>query len=192
MRVVVVRHGQTESNRKGAVYGRSDEGLSDLGKEQAQRVAQQLDGELVAAIYSSDLRRCVETTEAMLPYHPDALLAYTPALREIGSGAMHRLPLRLPHWLLTPLVQLALKLNFAPPGGESWRDLRARIATILDEIYKQHPDATVLLVTHNVVIQAICSFLKGIDTIGLNAKVVPNCAMMHFVMTDYLNQSDKR
>lgn len=189
MNVIVVRHGQTEGNRKGAVYGRPDQGLSDVGKVQAQRAARRLSAEPIAAIYCSNLRRCMETAEAIRPYHPDVPLAYMASLREISGGAMHRLPLRLPRWLLSRLVQLAIRLNLAPPGGESWRDLRLRVADILDEIYRRHPNATVLLVTHNVVIQAVHSLLKAEDG-GPRGGVVPNCATMRFTMTGATHYSE--
>ena len=56
-RVFVLRHGQTAWNASRRIQGHVDEPLDDTGRWQAQRLAQALAGEGIAAIYSSDLQR---------------------------------------------------------------------------------------------------------------------------------------
>lgn len=190
MNVIVIRHGQTEGNQKGVVYGHPKRGLSAIGSEQVRQAALQLKNEHLDAIYSSDLQRCIETTEVIRRYHPSVPLTYVASLREIGGGNMYQFPLRLPSWLHSRLVRLVLRIDFDPPGGESWRSLKLRVADFLNEIYEMYPSATVLLVTHNVVIQAVHSLLKNPGDAEIIGKVVPNCGTMSFTMVDHINSRE--
>ena len=57
--LLLVRHGETDWNREGRWQGHSDTHLNEVGREQAARLAAEVDG--VDAIYSSDLARARET-----------------------------------------------------------------------------------------------------------------------------------
>ena len=62
-RFILVRHGQTEWNRVERVRGRADLSLDETGKRQAEAAALRPKGEQIAAIYSSPLRRALQTAE---------------------------------------------------------------------------------------------------------------------------------
>ena len=87
-RVFVLRHGQTAWNASRRIQGHVDEPLDDTGRWQAQRLAQALAGEGIAAIYSSDLQRAHATALALaaatgLPRSSNA----GPKTRRAGAGA---------------------------------------------------------------------------------------------------------
>ncbi|MDP3728209.1 MAG: histidine phosphatase family protein [bacterium] len=64
LRLLLVRHAQSIANQKGITQGQKvDEPLSELGKKQAQKLAQGLKNEAIESIYSSDLKRAMHTTE---------------------------------------------------------------------------------------------------------------------------------
>lgn len=182
MKIIVIRHGETEGNSKNAINIPPERGLSEAGKEQAHRAALLLKNEQINTIYSSDMQRCVETAEAIKPYHPKATITFTPSLHEIKGGSISRLPLRLSPKLLSLAVRFAVRFNLSSPGGESWQALRVRIENLLNELYESHPDATVLLVTHNFTIQAVRAVLKAPGHKESVGKVVPNCGIMRFTM----------
>jgi broad specificity phosphatase PhoE len=190
MNIILIRHGETEDNRKGVIYGQADRSLSDIGKKQAQQAALLLKDEKIDFIYSSDLGRCIETAEVIARYHSHITLATTPLLREISGGRASKLPLRLSPRLLSQAVRVALLLNFTVPSGESWSNVKSRIRNFLNELYTVHPDATVLLVTHNVAIQATHSLLKQPGEKEIRGKTVPNCSISNFVMHDSLLDSN--
>ena len=80
-----VRHGETDWNREGRIQGVADVPLSALGREQAQELAASLATRPIGALYSSDLRRALET--AMPLAERLGLRAHTaPALRERDFG----------------------------------------------------------------------------------------------------------
>jgi len=190
MNIILIRHGETEDNRKGSVYGQANRGLSAVGKEQAHQAALLLRDEKVEIIYTSDLQRCIETTKVIARYHPKIVPITTPLLREISGGRVSRLPLRLPPPLLSQAVRVALLLNITMPGGESWNHAKARVKNFLNELYAAHPNATVLLVTHNVIIQAAQSLLRQPGEKEIKGRTVPNCSVHRFVMLHALPDSN--
>jgi broad specificity phosphatase PhoE len=65
----LVRHGQSEWNRDGRFQGQGDSPLTALGHAQVCRVAQRLQSEPVAALYSSDLGRAWQTAEIIVQHN---------------------------------------------------------------------------------------------------------------------------
>jgi broad specificity phosphatase PhoE len=178
MKIIIIRHGETEDNRRGIIRGRSEQGLTKTGKEQAQKASLLLKDEKIDIIYSSDLQRCVETTNNIKLYHSKSPILFTPFLREIGGGSISNLPSWLPPALIFKALGLALKFNFHAPGGESYKALRKRMKTFINEIYYSHPDDTVLLVTHGITIQAIRAVLKMPGYKKSLGSVLPNCGII--------------
>lgn len=63
--VTLVRHGQTERSAVKAYSGRLDVPLTDIGREQARRIAQQLAGADIDAVFTSPLARARDTAQAI-------------------------------------------------------------------------------------------------------------------------------
>src|SRR5438128_960886 len=63
--LLLVRHGETDWNADGRLQGHTDWPLNEYGRTQAKKLAEQLDGDGVAAIYASDLSRARETAEIL-------------------------------------------------------------------------------------------------------------------------------
>ena len=84
--ILLARHGETEWNREGRWQGWADPSLNDTGRAQARELAEQLRATPFDAVYSSDLRRALET--AVILAAPHDLAVVTDAdLREIDVGA---------------------------------------------------------------------------------------------------------
>src|SRR5213078_2372373 len=83
--LLLVRHGETDWNAAGRLQGHTDRPLSDYGREQARRLADELSSEGVDAIYTSDLARARETAEIVAErLHLPVVL--DPDLREKNWG----------------------------------------------------------------------------------------------------------
>ncbi len=70
MRVVLVRHGQTEMNAHGVYRGRINVSLSARGIEEARAMGRVLETAQLDLIYSSPLNRAIETAREIASFHP--------------------------------------------------------------------------------------------------------------------------
>jgi len=86
MRIILVRHGETEENAAGIIQGHLPGRLSARGREQVERLGHRLARERIDAAYSSDLARARETTEAIMRHHPAVPVIWTEDLRERYLG----------------------------------------------------------------------------------------------------------
>lgn len=84
-RLLLLRHGETAWNAETRIQGQLDIALNERGLWQAERLAQALAGEDLAAVYSSDLLRAHATAAALARHHGLPVLADA-ALRERGFG----------------------------------------------------------------------------------------------------------
>ena len=66
MRLLLVRHGETDWNASGRIQGATDIPLNDTGRRQALKLQRRLAAVAVHAAYTSDLSRCVETARIVL------------------------------------------------------------------------------------------------------------------------------
>lgn len=95
LRIFIVRHGQTDHNRLKIMQGHLDTQLNSEGIHQAQKVGKRLASIPLDGILSSDLKRCVQTTEEILRFQNTKLgsIPSTSALRERNMGKAEGLPL---------------------------------------------------------------------------------------------------
>ncbi|MDT8999626.1 histidine phosphatase family protein [Paucibacter sp. APW11] len=154
--VLAVRHGETDWNLAGRIQGHSDIGLNERGLWQAQRLADALADEVLAAIYCSDLSRAVQTAQPLaqrlgLPLRCDK------GLRERSFGAFEGL-----HWaeIAAQWPEQSERWHrrdplFAADGGESLQELHARVLSTAELLAKNHPGQQILLLAHGGVMDTL-------------------------------------
>lgn len=163
--LLLVRHGETDWNADGRLQGHTDRPLNDYGRRQAQQLGEELDGEELEAIYSSDLARARETAEIVgerlgLPTVLD------PDLREKDWGTWEGLT--------------AVERDRVEFVGESTESHQERMLRALRRISERHPgDGHVLVVTHG-------GSMRRVQTaaLGLALPVVENCGRWLCVYED--------
>ena len=137
--LVVVRHGETESNRSRIVQGHRDTALSELGLTQAACVGEYLAETTFSLAVSSDLIRALKTgqviAEANPSINPDAIQTWT-GLRERCFGEFEG-----QDWSkLTEAMKVLDKnqlLEWGPPGGETGQQFKERARTYLKDLCKK-------------------------------------------------------
>jgi broad specificity phosphatase PhoE len=145
----LIRHGETDWNVERRWQGHADIPLNERGRQQATQIAQQLAGAGLAAIYSSDLQRALDTAKELsrttgLPVHTDK------RLREINQGEWQGLlaeEVQARHGEILRLSRLD-PLDAAPPGGETVKQVRDRVIAAIEEIHRNHPHQRVAIVSH--------------------------------------------
>src|SRR5207248_10883393 len=86
VRILLARHGETVFNVEGRWQGQSDSPLTERGLAQARELARALADEPIAAVYSSDLGRAVDTAAEVAKLHHLAVTTDA-RRREIATGA---------------------------------------------------------------------------------------------------------
>lgn len=181
MNLVVVRHGQTFENVEGLLQGHARGSLTDLGKQQSQETALLLKNESFDAIYSSDLERCVDTTNYLIKYHQKTPTYYTADLRELDLGKLDKLPIGIPDVIQKTAGQIVRFFHLKLPGVESLKAVRLRLAKFLDDVYEKYPSGNILIVSHGLAIRSIEAVLSGAGNTDINP--IPNCEVLRLTMT---------
>ena len=153
MRLILLRHGETEANRNEIIMGQTNDPLTERGVQQAKKAALRLKDEKLDKIYVSDLKRTMDTAKEVIAYHPNAELIYEPLLREVQGGEFEGMP----YGSVSRAAEKAgiPREDFKPKGGESLKDFKARVQKFLDIIAKKDMGKTVLVVTHGGIISNI-------------------------------------
>lgn len=153
MRLTLVRHGESEGNVQKRYGGHYDFALTDAGKAQAGAIARRLASERFDHIYVSDLARTRDTAAPIIAAHPDTPVTYDARIREKHLGVHEG----------KPHDEAEIDKWGDPEGGERQAELRERIISFLDDIYEQHRDGHVLIVSHGGFITTMIMHLADSD-----------------------------
>ncbi|WP_328718781.1 histidine phosphatase family protein [Streptomyces sp. NBC_00247] len=163
MRIVLLRHAETDRNAADEFQGQADLPLNAAGTRQARDIAPTLSAGAWTAVYSSPLTRAVQTasyatSRLSLPHHR------VDGLRERHLGeldGLHRATFARRHPEI--LRRLLDDLDYAPSGGETGRAVLTRAARALAGIARREraAEGAVLVVTHGGVLNLLTSALHG-------------------------------
>jgi probable phosphoglycerate mutase len=161
--VIALRHGETAWNVDQRIQGHLDVPLNDTGRWQAQRLAQALADEAIAAVYASDLQRAFDTARA-LAESTSAPLAAERALRERAFGRFEgvRFTEIEARWPEEAARWRRREPGFAPGGGETLEAFHARCVGAAAALASRHPGQTIALVAHGGVLDCLYRAAVGV------------------------------
>ena len=166
MKLLLVRHGETDWNLARRYQGQSAVPLNQKGIQQAEQLARRLSGEKIDAIYSSDSTRALETATQVLNLQEQApALQKDACWQEICFGAWDGLTYEEVEakWKSEVAGWYADPVNSSPPGGETILQMSKRVQSALNDLKSKHKEETVLIVTHGGVIQLLLCMLLGVE-----------------------------
>jgi broad specificity phosphatase PhoE len=162
--ILLARHGETDWNIGRRVQGHTDIPLNAAGVDQARALAEQLAGEPLTAVFSSDLSRALDTATAVANAH-GLVVVVDPRLREKNFGT----------WEGLTDVEIAERFPDAQRGqwgdAETTEEVAARVLSVLDGIRELHPDGTVLVVSHGGPLRA------ALGAMSIEHGPIGNCAV---------------
>ena len=161
-RILLIRHGQSQGNAEGRFGGHTATPLSPRGRKQAEATARTLAAERIKAIYSSDLPRAVET--AMPLARLTGLdVEQSNAFRERSVGVMEGLTFEEAAAQHPEQYAALIRRDFEHVilGGESYRQMLDRAASLLDSIIEQHSGGQVAVFSHTGTICILTLHLIG-------------------------------
>jgi alpha-ribazole phosphatase/probable phosphoglycerate mutase len=158
-RLLLIRHAEPDEDARGRCYGRLDVGLSPRGLASAERLAANLGNAALDAVYASPRLRAVQTAAAL-----GGTITIDDRLRELDFGRLEgrtydeiarEQPELFRRWMETPT-----QVRF--PDGESYADLRERVASAVEDVVDAGCEQTVALVSHGGVIRAALAVALGL------------------------------
>lgn len=159
-RLILVRHAEAEGNKIRHFHGWTDSGITERGQLQAQRVADRLKDMDIDVIYSSSLKRTLQTAGYISKVKGLPIIR-TDKLKEINGGDWEdqtwnelqgRWPDAYETWENSPH-------EHQMPNGESMEEFQARLVDEVMHIIKQNNGKNICIVTHGTAIRAlICHF----------------------------------
>lgn len=179
--VLLVRHGQTPTTGK-VLPGRAPGlHLADKGIEQAKAVAERIAAlhtpeRPVAAVYASPMERTRETA-APIAAALGLRVRRAKGLLECDfgewTGAELKRLAKLPEWRTVQRHPSGFRF----PGGESFLEMQARMASAIDAIRHEHPGGTVVAVSHADPIKAAVAQALGTHLDLFQRIVVSPCSV---------------
>mgnify|MGYP000697336775 CR=1 FL=1 len=161
MRILLIRHAQTDGNKKEILQGWLDLKLNETGVKQAKLLARRLRYEKIDVFYSSDLKRAIMTVEEVKKYHPGKPWIKTPLIREMSFGLFEGMDEKKYYDVIDGY---RLKTyEFRPPFGESFQDVMKRAQRFFKEIWLKHKTQNVAIVSHSVFNKVFISHLLGMS-----------------------------
>ncbi|MDP9310674.1 MAG: histidine phosphatase family protein [Chloroflexota bacterium] len=189
MRLILVRHGESEWNRIGRYQGQADAPLSELGLRQADALGKRLAAEKLDAIYSSPLQRARRTADAIAGYHPALTIEEDSRLLEIDHGdwqglfateVRERYGEALEEWRSFPT-------RCQMPNGESFSNILRRTLNFREQVCGAYgPHATVVVSTHDVVVKILIADALGMHMDRINRLWITNASISVVEYTDNL------
>jgi broad specificity phosphatase PhoE len=158
VRLFLVRHAEALANPELRYLGSRDDPLTERGRWQALQLAHALAPLALAAVYTSPLTRAVETAVPIAHAHG---LSHTSDLRLVEAAMGTWEGLRRADILARSPEDAAHHQRWesdptcAPPGGESFADMQARVVTCVQDLAERHAGASVVVVSHVGPIKAL-------------------------------------
>jgi len=156
MKLIITRHGETEENKNRIIQGHLPGILSEVGIEQAKKVADRLKDEKIDHIFSSDLARAFDTAKEISKFHEGLEPIPTVELRERDFG-----DLQGKH---PPMKWKEMKWESDFEGQyklEKVADMHERAKTALKRTLEEHKGKTVLFVAHGSLNKTLIAHLLG-------------------------------
>jgi probable phosphoglycerate mutase len=164
VKLVIIRHAQSEWNPIGRYQGHLDPDLTEKGREQAKALGRELKREGIEVLYSSPLKRTWKTAEII-----SSIIGAEPLKEErvieidhgrwsgmLVSEVKEKFPDEFKTWMEEPHKSVF-------EGGESLRDVYERVGNFIDEVRVKHRGKTVGVVSHTVPIRCMLCYILGVD-----------------------------
>ncbi|PIN93286.1 hypothetical protein COU54_03725 [Candidatus Pacearchaeota archaeon CG10_big_fil_rev_8_21_14_0_10_31_24] len=164
-KLYIIRHPETEWNKKRRLQGHKDSSLTIKGKNTAKKMGLELKDKNIEKIYSSDLGRCIQTSE-IISRILKVKIVKSKELRERNFGDFNGLPDKIVNQKMD-----RNRFNLKCPNGESFNNMKKRVLKFLKNLPK---NKNLLIVTHDGCVRAILSEIYDLNPLDKKASIKQN------------------
>lgn len=182
--LLLIRHAETDL--AGTLCGQIDPPLNAAGLAQIQHLIESLHNEPPQAVFTSDLRRAIDTADPIAKAFNVPCFT-RPALREIDFGRWEGLrwsdieaadPISSSEWL-------AAFPHLPAPNGERFEDFESRVLAEANYLVEQTHFQFLAVVTHAGVMRTILRRISGVDDQRTWYLTKPYCAALRLTGSAY-------
>lgn len=189
-KVIIIRHAPTAYNKKGIFMGSMDIPADEIDAVRVEQVRNAILQEGCAELYSSPLRRALETAQAIGDCHLKVLTDGRLVERRLGEW--EGMSKAVVHRQYSEAFQNGMMdFYYTPPQGEAYRPLIQRVSSFLLDVYR--PDRTIAVVTHNGIFRVMKSLLTGEGLSNVFATfepyLMPECFTLDETIVDTLKHN---
>lgn len=183
--IVLVRHGETDWNREHRFQGHADPPLNEAGRAQARTLAEELSQEPYARVFSSPLRRALETAEILAAGRGLEVETHA-GLMEVDVGSWAGLTVSEVEARFPDGYRSWTESRSGWPDGETYDELGRRVVSAVLDLAARNGQATLLGVTHGGPIRAVTAYTRGLPFAAGRAEIdhVVNCGVVRFAVHD--------
>jgi probable phosphoglycerate mutase len=156
--IVLVRHGETDWNKRKKIQGQTDIPLSEEGARQVKALAKRVKTLGITKIYTSKLKRAIQTAEILAE---EAKLAIEDKLSGFNERRYGIFEGKGWDFILQHYPDKDSFFTAELKGGESQQDFKKRVLKTFQSIVKKHQGEKILIVCHGGVITQLIWHLKN-------------------------------
>ena len=183
--IYLARHAESDWNAENRFQGHTDRPLTERGRAQAEALADELADKPLEAVFSSPLHRALDTAELVAARH-DLPAIPVEALREVDVGGWAGL------WRSEVETRFPDAFGRWLAGGEGWEngetydEMAERVLAAVRQIAGEHPESTVLIVSHGGPIRALHAAAQGMTVHDYRRlhRVEPNARLSALAVED--------
>lgn len=194
IKLYIVRHGETDYNKKGKYLGRTDISLNSAGIAQVEELAKNSDNLNIDVIYCSPLKRAKQTAEFIKLKHGCEIIIDDHFIeRSVGiyEGLTKEEAKRnYPEMYEQNITRI---FNKAPLNGETINEVIKRVFFGLNEIKKQNKYSKIMIVTHGFVVKIINKYFNfEISEQEFFDFTLNNAEIKRYILNNFYKNSEQR
>ena len=160
MEIIITRHGQSEENRLGIIQGRLPGKLSEIGKNQVEKLGERLSREKIDVVYCSPINRCLETCNLIKKYiDPSIPIFISELIQERDFGKFSGKNIKEIDF---NKIDNDCKIN-KNLGIEELNQVYSRIKLFWEEIKTKHCNQSVLVIGHSISLRMLIANILNKD-----------------------------
>lgn len=189
-KIIIIRHAPTKYNKEELFMGSMDISADEIDATQVEQVRSVILQEGCVALYSSPLRRAVETAQAIGGCQFQILT--DSRLVERGLGEWEGIAKAVVYRQYGEAFQDGkMDFYYTPPQGEAYGPLIQRVSSFLLDVYR--PNRNIAVVTHNGIFRVMKSLLTGDGLSNVFSTyepyLTPECFILNQTILDTLNHN---
>ncbi|MEN3012213.1 histidine phosphatase family protein [Dictyoglomus thermophilum] len=183
--IYLIRHGETDWNKEAKFQGRTDIPLNSKGKNQAELLSKYLAKENFDYIYSSPLKRAIETAIPLSKKLNKEILIRENWI-EFDFGEWEGLTVKEVHekYPIERDLWLYHTEKGKIPKGESFKEAYERLSIEKKYILEHHKNHKIAIFTHGAIIRAALYVFLDLPHLGFGKITISSCSITHFKIKD--------